>query len=100
MQDDQTRIDGVCRRCGSREAGAAEDARALGLLEDFLAGNYTCCQIVQWADEQWTAWLEAAREDRKAAEEVTRPLEIEAETDAPCVPVRVKKQKLEKDPNA
>jgi hypothetical protein len=97
MQDDQTRIDAVCMRCGCKEARAAEDARALGLLEDFLVGIYTCCQIVQWADEQWLAWQEAGHEDGKEPEEVTRPLEIEMDT--LFVPVRVRRPKPPTDLN-
>jgi hypothetical protein len=97
MQDDQRTVDCVCRRCGCKQADAAEDARALGLLEGFRAGDYTCCQVVQWADEQWLAWREAGLEDGKDPEEVTRPLEIE--TDAVFVPVRVRSQQLPTDPN-
>jgi hypothetical protein len=95
MQNDDSRMDGVCRNCGSKEATAAADARALGLLEEFLAGDYSCCQIVQWADEQWLAWQDAGREDGKAFEEVTRPLEIEPDI---LVPVRVRKRKSPEDP--
>jgi hypothetical protein len=92
MEDDQARINGICRRCGCTEGIAAADARAVGFLDEFLAGSYTCCQVVQWADEQWLAWQEAASEDGKPVEEVTRPLEFEAE--ALFVPVRVRKPKL------
>jgi hypothetical protein len=92
MEDDQTRINGVCRRCGCTEALAAADARAVGSLDEFLAGIYTCCQVVQWADEQWVAWQEAACEDGKPAEEVTRPLEFQP--DVQFVPVRVRKPRL------
>jgi hypothetical protein len=92
MEDDQTRINGICRRCGCTEALAAADARALGCLDEFLAGIYTCCQVVQWADEQWIAWQEASCEDGKPIEEVTGPLEIEP--DSLLVPVRVRKPKL------
>lgn len=94
MQDDNTRVDGACRNCGSKQTAAAADARALGLLEEFLAGDYSCCQIVQWADEQWLAWQDAGREDGKSFEEVTRPLEIEADI---LVPVRVRKRKSPDD---
>ena len=86
MDDNQTRINGVCRRCGCTEAIAAADARAVGFLDEFLAGNHTCCQVVQWADEQWLAWQEAGREDGKPPEEVTSPLEFEL--NAVFVPVR------------
>jgi hypothetical protein len=89
MKDDQASVKGICRRCGCKEAMAAADARAVGLLEEFLAGNLTCCQVVQWADEQWLAWQEAGREDGKSPEEVTSLLEVQP--DALLVPVCVKK---------
>jgi hypothetical protein len=87
MQDEPTRVNAVCRRCGCKEAQAIADARALNFLDEFLAGIYTCCQVAQWADEQWLAWLEAGREDGKPLEEVTRPLEVES--DALFVPVHL-----------
>jgi hypothetical protein len=77
MEHDQTNISSVCRNCGSTQALAAADARALGILNAFVAGVYTCCQTVQWADEQWLAWQEAACEDGKDPEEVTSPLKCE-----------------------
>jgi hypothetical protein len=91
MEEDQVRMNGACRRCGSTEAFAAADAQAIGLRDDFLAGLYTCCQVVQWADEQWVAWQDAACEDGKPVEEATSPLEVEPE--ARLVPVRVRKPK-------
>jgi hypothetical protein len=58
----------------------------LGFQEEYLAGVYSCCQVVMWADEQWLAWTEAAAEDGRSEEEVTRPLEI---MDCPgLVPIR------------
>jgi len=48
---------------------------------------YACCQIVAWADEQWLAWVEAAEEDGKVVDDVTRPLEF-AEAETIVVPVR------------
>jgi hypothetical protein len=81
MQDDETTVSGFCRHCWCNEPQAAAAAKALDFQEQFQAGIYTCCQIVQWADEQWLAWLEAASEDRKMHEEITRPLETsESET--------------------
>jgi hypothetical protein len=38
----------------------------LGLVRELQRGIYTCCQIVAWADEQWLAWAEAARQDGKS----------------------------------
>jgi hypothetical protein len=95
MKDNQTRANGVCRRCRCNEAAAA-DARTVGLLDEFLAGIYTCCQVVHWADEQWLAWQEAGGQDRKVPEEVARPLEVEP--DALFVPVLVRKRKSPADP--
>ena len=77
MENNQTRINGVCRSCGCTGALAAADARAIGLLDEFLAGKYTCCQVVQWADEQWLAWHNAGLTDGKKPEEVTSALEID-----------------------
>jgi hypothetical protein len=64
-----------CRTCGSTESQIVDDARTLGLLKELQSGIYTCCQIVVWADEQWLAWTQAAEEDGKAVDDVTRPLE-------------------------
>jgi hypothetical protein len=75
----------VCRGCGCTELQAVEDLRTLTLP----SGDYTCCQVVAWADEQWQAWLDAANEDGKRADDVTRPLE-RVETEALLVPVRMR----------
>jgi len=80
MGDNQPVINRLCRHCGCNQAQAAADARALGLEEEFASGIYTCYQVVQWADEQWLAWLNAAEQDGKMAEDVTRPLEISEPT--------------------
>jgi hypothetical protein len=76
MRDNQAIINKLCRHCGCNQTQAAADARVLSFEEEFASGIYTCCQVVQWADEQWLAWLEAAEQDGKMAEDVTRPLEI------------------------
>lgn len=76
MGDKQPIINGLCRNCGCDQAQAVADAWVLGFEEEFASGIYTCCQVVQWADEQWLAWLNAAEQDGKVAEDVTRPLEI------------------------
>jgi hypothetical protein len=77
----------ICRSCGSTESQIVDDARTLGLLKELQSGIYTCCQIVVWADEQWLAWVEAAEEDGKAVDDVTRPLES-ADGETVVVPVR------------
>jgi hypothetical protein len=89
MEQDQ-RVNGVCRGCGCSQAQAAADAKAVGLEDEFQAGEYTCCQVVQWADEQWLAWREAAMSDGKAPEDATRLLEIE-ESEL-FVPVHVRRR--------
>jgi hypothetical protein len=67
----------VCRLCGCTESHAIADARTLGLQKELQNGFYTCCQIAAWADEQWLAWLEAAEEDGKSGDDITRPLEYD-----------------------
>jgi hypothetical protein len=76
----------ICRHCGCSASLAAADALVLGFQDEFQAGIYSCCQVVTWADEQWMAWTDAAAEDGRAAEEVTKPLEV---MDCPgVVPIR------------
>jgi hypothetical protein len=76
----------ICRNCGSTTSQAAADALVLGFQDEFQAGKYSCCQVVAWADEQWLAWAEAAAEDGRSEEEVTKRLEI---MDCPgLVPIR------------
>jgi hypothetical protein len=77
----------ICRSCGSTKSQIIDDARTLGLLKELGRGLYTCCQVVAWADEQWLAWVEAAEEDGKAVDAVTRPLEF-SEAETVVVPVR------------
>ena len=92
MHDDQTNFSAICRSCGCTEAQAAADAQALGFQREFQTGIHTCCQVVQWADEQWLAWREAAAQDGRPVDEVTRPLEI-SESDALFVPVHNRSQR-------
>ena len=54
-----------CSKCGRTRSQIAADAKTLGLLEEWQTGTYTCCEISQWADEQWLAWVEATKEDAK-----------------------------------
>ncbi|MBV8553455.1 MAG: hypothetical protein JOY54_19330 [Acidobacteriaceae bacterium] len=90
MENEFGSVKGICRRCGCTEAQAAADARVLGFLDEFHAGIYTCCEVVQWADEQWLAWRQAGVEDGKPADEVTRPLEVE-QSEAVFVHVRMRR---------
>ena len=78
----------ICTTCGSTKSQAIADAKTLSLKRDFQKGLYTCCQIVSWADEQWLAWLVAAEEDGKWADDVTLPLEAEETKAVGPVPVR------------
>jgi hypothetical protein len=48
-------------RCTNSQAMA--DAKTLGLEQEFQSGIYTCCQIAEWAEEQWSAWAQATHED-------------------------------------
>jgi hypothetical protein len=76
----------ICRLCGCTESQAIADAGTLGLQREFQNGLYTCCQIAMWTDEQWLAWVEAALEDGKSADDVTRLLKCEGtEIVAPIV---------------
>ena len=76
----------VCRGCGCTELQTMEDLRTLSLP----SGDYTCCQVAAWADEQWQAWLEAANDDGKQVDDVTRPLE-RVEKEAVLVPVHIRR---------
>ena len=67
----------ICTTCGSTKHQVIADARTLSLKSHFQNGLYSCCQITAWADEQWLAWLVAAEQDGKWADDVTRPLECE-----------------------
>jgi hypothetical protein len=62
------KLGGHCNHCGCSTAEALADARALGFAEEFQAGTYTCCQIDQWADEQWQAWTEISVEENEGAD--------------------------------
>lgn len=76
-----------CTKCGRTDFQITADAKTLGLLQEFQSGVYTCCQIVAWADEQWLAWTEAAEQDGRPVDDVTKPLEA-GEAEAVFVPVR------------
>ena len=69
--------------CNRDEAAAA--ALAVGLYDEFRAGTYTCCQVMQWADEQWQAWHEAEMMDS------TEP--ISSAENAGDIPVYIRKRR-------
>ncbi len=80
----------ICRICGSPESQAIANARALGLEPEFQSGVYTCCQIANWINEQSSAWAEAAHEDRKPIQDLTKLPESRT-VEAALVPVRVRR---------
>ena len=82
-----------CTNCGRTESQIIPDAKALGLLQEFQSGVYTCCQIAEWADEQWLAWFEATQEDNKLIDDVTSRSEYE-ETELVFVPVRLGRRQV------
>ena len=61
----------ICTTCGRTKSQVIADAKTLSFKREFQNGLYTCCQIVVWADEQRLAWLVAAEEDGKWADDVT-----------------------------
>jgi hypothetical protein len=83
----------TCRKCGRTKSQIIADARSLGVLEELQSGVYTCCEVSQWADEQWLAWFEATQEDDKILEEVTIRPEF-TETNLVLVPVRLRRQQV------
>jgi hypothetical protein len=82
-----------CTKCRRTKSQITADARSLGLLEELQSGVYTCCEISQWADEQWLAWFEATQEDGKVLEDVTIRPEF-TETNVVLVPVRLRRQQV------
>jgi hypothetical protein len=80
----------VCRFCQSTELQATANAKALGLEQEFEGGIYTCCQMAKWADEQSSAWLEAAHADDEPTHDLTN-LSEPPQTDAALVPVRLRR---------
>ena len=82
-----------CKQCGRTDAQITADAKTLGLLQEFQSGLYTCCQIAEWADEQWLAWFEATQEDSKLVDDIASRPGID---DSECVfvPVRLRRQQV------
>ena len=83
----------TCTNCKRSDSQTVADAKTLGLLQEFQCGIYTCCQIAEWADEQWSAWFEATQEDGKSVDEVTRRPEF-GEAEAILVPVRFRRAQV------
>ena len=79
--------------CGCKESQVIAGAKTLGLLEEFEAGLYTCCQISQWADEQCLAWFEALAQDGKLPDDMTTGPELE-NSDTIFVPVHLRRKQV------
>jgi hypothetical protein len=80
-----------CPTCGRSDSQVIADARALGLLQEFQCGRHTCCQISEWADEQWWAWFKAANEDANYAHEPTVDV---VGTERLLVPIRFRRPQV------
>ncbi|MFL6446178.1 MAG: hypothetical protein ACJ746_00510 [Bryobacteraceae bacterium] len=76
-----------CTGCGCTESQAIADAKTLGLQQEFENRKYTCCQIAEWADEQWSAWTEATHQDAEWRKDGRVSAELESAENA-LVPVR------------
>jgi len=84
-----------CTSCGRTESQIIADAKTLGLLQEFQSAVYTCCQIVQWADEQSLAWFEATEEDSRLIDKVTVRLQVdEGDCEGVLVPVRLRRRQV------
>ena len=83
----------TCTTCRRSDSQIVADAKALGLLQEFQCGVYTCCQIAEWADEQSSAWFEATQEDGKGVDEATGRPEF-GEVEAILVPVRSRRAQV------
>jgi hypothetical protein len=82
-----------CTKCGRTKSRIAADAKNLGLLQEFQSGAYNCCQIVEWAEEQWLAWLEATMEDSTLADNMTGPSQVdEGDSEGVLFPVRLRRR--------
>jgi hypothetical protein len=82
-----------CAICGRSDSQVIADAKTLGLLQEFECGIYSCCQISEWADEQWLAWSKAAHEDANYADEADSPLPSD-EAEPILVPVRFRRAQV------
>jgi hypothetical protein len=69
----------TCTTCGRTESQATAEARAVGLMQEFLDGMYTCCQVAQWANEQLVAWFEAIHADGEPNEKLAELRESQVE---------------------
>jgi hypothetical protein len=81
-----------CENCGRTRSQVLADAKSLGLSEEFQSFVYSCCQISEWADEQWLAWFQATREDLEHLDDLT--LRRRTSGGAVLVPVRFKQPQV------
>src|ERR1051325_8885411 len=81
---------GACENCGCTKSQAITNAKSLGLEQEFEKGSYHCCQLMEWADEQRYAWLQAMQDDVQTRSEGIRSQEIE-NAEAVLVPVRLRR---------
>ena len=80
----------IHKTCGCTESQVIADAKTLGIQQEFESGIYTCCQVEEWAQEQWSAWVEATRQDAGQADEGMNGSELD-EPEATLVPVRLRR---------
>jgi len=83
----------ICTSCGRTESQTIADANTLGLLQELRSGVYTCCQISEWADEQWSAWFEATQEDMKRFDGTISSPDFDDKEEV-FVPVRRRQQQV------
>jgi hypothetical protein len=84
-----------CTQCGRTESEVTADARTLGLLPEFQCRVYSCCEIVEWADEQSLAWVEATAEDNRLIDNMTGWPEVaDSDIDGVLVPVRLRRRQV------
>ena len=86
-------MESVCRTCGCSEALTLANAQALGLEQEFRSAVYDCCQLAEWADEQWTAWFIATHEDGQTRDALTSGPQLDVE-EASLVPVRLRRPQV------
>jgi hypothetical protein len=82
-----------CAKCGRTESQTTADAKTLGLLQELQCRVYTCCQITEWADEQWLAWVEATQQNTQLIDDASIRPEFN-ESEVMLVPVRLCRQQV------
>jgi hypothetical protein len=67
-----------------------DEAKTLGLQNEFHRGIYSCCQITDWAHEQRSVWLEATQQDAKDPHDLSASTEL-GDAEPVLVPVRLRR---------